>query len=78
MYQCYSKKMQKIKNIRLTEIDDIHLPVKKNQKLGTIIVKEGNKVITEKDLIATENVDKLGYFKLIWNTLKKMITGNMN
>jgi len=61
-----------------TNVDKIKLPVKKNQKLGVITVKEKGKVIVTKDLVSKTSVDKLSYFQLVLNTLKKAVTGNIN
>lgn len=61
-----------------TEVDDISLPIKKNQKLGVIRVKDNDNVVAERDLVSTSDVQKLGYFKLIFNTLRKAVTGNIN
>lgn len=61
-----------------TNVDKIKLPVKKGQPLGTITVKEKGKMIVQKDLIAKNSVDKLSYFELVLNTLKKAVTGDIN
>ena len=61
-----------------TKVEEPTLPIKKNQKLGDIVVKDGNREVARGDLISTTNVDKLSYFRLICNTLKKAITGDIN
>jgi len=61
-----------------TNVDKVKLPIKKNQKLGVITVKEKGNVIVTKDLVSKTSVDKLSYFQLILNTLKNAVTGNIN
>ncbi len=61
-----------------TDVDKIKLPVKKGQVLGSIIVKEKDNIVVQKDLIAKNSVDKLSYFELVLNTLKKAVTGDIN
>ncbi|MBQ7137121.1 MAG: D-alanyl-D-alanine carboxypeptidase [Bacilli bacterium] len=60
-----------------TKINDISLPIKKGDVLGKLLVKDNGKVVKEVDLVALENVEKLGYFKTILETIKDVITGRM-
>lgn len=61
-----------------TNVDQIKLPVKKGDALGTITVSEKGKIITRQNLISKNSIDKLSYFQLILNTLKKAVTGDIN
>ena len=61
-----------------TNVDQIKLPVKKGDTLGTITVSEKGKIITRQNLISKNSIDKLSYFQLILNTLKKAVTGDIN
>jgi len=54
--------------------DNIDLPLKNGDIVGKIIVKNQNKIVREVDAIVKENVDKISYFKLLWNTFKDLIT----
>jgi len=56
------------------KINDITLPIRKGTKVGKILVKDNGKVIREGNVVITEDVDKLGYFKTILETLKGMLT----
>lgn len=60
-----------------TKINDIKLPVKKGDVIGKVLIKDNGKTIKEVDLIATESVDKLGYFKTILGTIKNVLIGSM-
>ncbi len=58
-----------------TKINPITLPLKKGDVVGKVLIKDNGKTIKEADLIITEDVKKLGYFKTLWETLKNIITG---
>lgn len=60
-----------------TKINQITLPLKQGDVVGKLLVKDNGKVIKEVDLIAKEDVEKLGYFKTILEVLKDILTGNM-
>src|SRR5699024_1067603 len=49
-----------------TEINDnLELPIKRGDKIGTLYVKEGTKVLTETDLTVDHDVEKAGYYTLL-------------
>jgi len=60
-----------------TKLNEIKLPINKGDAVGKVLVKDGNKVIKESKLIASESVNKLGYFRTILETLEDILTGNM-
>jgi len=60
-----------------TKINEIKLPINKGDVLGKVLVKDGNKTIRQANLIASEKVEKLGYFRTIWETLQNILSGNM-
>lgn len=57
-------------------IDDIKLPTEKGTKVGKIEVIYNNKVIKESDLILEEDIEKINYFKYLYNNFKNIIGGN--
>lgn len=59
------------------KLNDIKLPLKKGDVIGRLFVKDGKKVIKEADLVVDEDVDKLGYFRTILETVKDILTGSM-
>ena len=60
------------------KLNDIELPIKKNDKIGEIKVYEKNKFITKGDLVSNTSVDKLNYLELYRETIKNSIMGIMN
>ncbi|MDD6879274.1 MAG: D-alanyl-D-alanine carboxypeptidase [bacterium] len=63
-------------DIELKQID-FKIPLKKGSKVGTIMVKNGNKKIKEVDAIINEDIMKLGLIKLILNTMSDILSGNL-
>ena len=61
-----------------TKVDKIKFPIKKGEALGTITVKEKGKTVIVENLVSKNSVDKLNYFELVLNTLKKAVTGDIN
>ena len=57
------------------KLDNIELPIKKNDKIGTLYVKENNQVIITSPLVAEKDIKKIGYFKLFLNTIKDIMIG---
>ena len=49
----------------------INAPVKKGDKLGSVSVSDGDKVIGTSDLIASEDVERVGAFDFITNIFRK-------
>lgn len=60
-----------------TKVNEIKLPINEGDVVGKVLVKDGNKVIKQSNLIASESVNKLGYFKTILETLQDILLGNM-
>ena len=57
-------------NIKHEHFNNIKNYLKKGDVLGKLLVKDGNNILRKVDLIANNNVNKLGYFKMIFETLK--------
>ena len=60
-----------------TKLNEIKLPINEGDVVGKVLVKDGNKVIKEANLISNESVNKLGYFRTILETLQDILIGNM-
>lgn len=56
-------------------IDDLELPIKSGDKLGTITVREKNKKLNEVDLVSRTNIKKLSYMELLIENFKNSIMG---
>ncbi len=58
----------------ITEIpEQIEAPVIKGQKIGKIYVKTGGEIVSESNLIAAQDVGKIGFFKMYKNMLKYLL-----
>ncbi len=57
------------------QLDNFKLPIKKNQKLGTIQVKFNQKTVKKVDLVSKKDVLPLSFMKLFTKVLKKMVSG---
>ena len=56
--------------------DKIVAPIKKNTKVGNIeIIDEDNNVVRDADLIIDEDIDKIGFIKLLIKNLRILING---
>ncbi len=58
------------------KLDDVSYPIKKGTKLGTIYIKDGDKIINKSILVAEKDIDKMNIFKLFLTNLKNILTGN--
>ena len=50
--------------------DNLELPIKRGDKIGTLYVKKGTKVLTETDLTVDQDVEKAGYYTLLKRTIQ--------
>lgn len=57
--------------------DKVNVPLKKGDKVGSIIVKNGENEISSVDAIVNEDVKKTGLFRMILNTFSEMISGEV-
>lgn len=58
-----------------TKINEIKLPLKKNQTIGKITLKCNNKVVEEIDVIVKEKVKKTNFINNFINKIKNIIIG---
>lgn len=57
--------------------NELSLPIKSNSVVGKIIVKSENNIIMEVNAIVRENVEKIGFLKLLLRNLKKIVVGSL-
>lgn len=57
------------------KLNELTLPIKAGDKLGTITVKEKNKKLNEVDLVSRTNIKKLSYMELLIENIKNSIMG---
>ncbi len=58
-------------------IDEVKLPLKKNQVIGNIAIYDGTNKIGSYPLIVNEDVKKKNIFKLFLDNLKDIVVGNL-
>ena len=56
-------------------INKINIPLKKNEKVGTIKIYLNKKLVTEEDLVSNTSVEKLGFFRQLLSNLKSIPKG---
>lgn len=56
-------------------INKIDIPLKKNEKVGTIKIYLNKKLVIEEDLVSNTNVEKLGFFRQLLSNLKGIPKG---
>lgn len=59
------------------KINKLKLPIKKGQKVGTLNLKDGNKVISTVDLTVKEDVEKASILELYKRSINSILSGNM-
>lgn len=59
------------------KLDDIKLPIKKNQQLGTIEIYDGKNKIGSYKLVSSDDVKKKNIWKIYLDNLKDIIVGNL-
>lgn len=57
--------------------DNVTLPLKKGSVVGSIIVKNGNNIISSEEAVINEDVKPIGFIKLFLNNFKDITTGNL-
>ena len=82
LYTNYSVILEKTDKIGKITYDlnlkNIKLPIKKGDKIGTLIIKEDNKKISEVDVTVKENLKKANMLELYGTYLKSILNGNIN
>ena len=59
------------------KINKLKLPIEKGKKIGTLTLKDGNKVLNTVDLTVKEKVKKASILELYKRTLKSIVSGNI-
>lgn len=57
------------------KLNELKLPIKKDEIIGKILIKYNNDTIREENITVTEDINKQGILKLWGNFLKDIITG---
>lgn len=73
-----NKKSEEVKNITYkTNIDKIVAPLKKGDKVGTIDIMDGNKILSTIDATIKEDIDKANIITIYLRNLKELVSGNL-
>ena len=70
-----------VSNKKYTEkvlLDEVSLPIKKNDKVGILEIYDGNNKIGSYILVSSENVNKKKFLNIYFDNLKNIITGNLD
>lgn len=59
------------------KLNNLHLPIKKGEIIGRLIIKDNNDIIKEVTLKSNQDMKKRGFFDLWGNILKSMFTGDL-
>ena len=59
------------------KLDNFKLPLKKGDKIGKLLVKDGNNIIKEVAIESDRDINKTSFLKLFWNMLKGIMTGDV-
>ena len=59
------------------KLNDLQLPIKANSVVGKVMVKSGNRLITEVQAVVKDNIEKISFIKLYGKILKDIILGNV-
>ncbi len=59
------------------KLNSIKAPVKKGDSIGTLIIKEGDKITRETDVTVSEDVNKASIFQLYFRYLRETLIGDL-
>ena len=59
------------------KLNNFRLPIKQGESIGKLLIKDGNEVIKEVDIVSDRDINKTSFLKLFWNMFKGIITGDI-
>ena len=59
------------------KIDDIKLPIKKNDKIGSIVIYDNDKKVGEYDIVSDSEIVKKNIFNVFMENLGNLVSGNL-
>ncbi len=72
------KSSEKKKATYEVQLNKVKAPLKKGDKVGTLLVKENGKHTSTIDLTVKENIDKANFFELYFRYMRDMLSGEVN
>lgn len=74
-----NKKTDQKKNATYeVELDNIKAPIKNGDKVGTLLIKEDNKVTRKVDLTVNKDIKKANILQLYWQNLQDILAGDIS
>ena len=61
----------------MIKLINVNYPIKKGDKLGTLYLKNGSKIVQEADLITNTDIRKAGFISQYFGVLRDILTGNI-
>ena len=61
----------------IVKLNNLKLPIKKGEVIGKLLIKDNNSILKEIVLKSNEDMKKQGFFNLLFNTVKSMLTGDL-
>ncbi len=77
IYKTIKKAKLKKLNVKIHYNGPIEAPIKKNQKVGKLIISYENKLLSEHDLLASQNIKKKNILSRILNSVNYLIWGDV-
>ncbi len=59
------------------KLNDFHLPIKKGESIGKLLIKDGNEIVKEVNIVSDRDINKTSFLNLFWNMFKGIITGDI-
>ncbi len=76
--QVLTKKNEEDKDYEIkTKMYELKLPLKPNDIIGKMTIYDEGNIVNEVDLTVKEAINKVGYFELLFNTIKDIISGTI-
>ena len=61
----------------IVKLNNLKLPINKGEVIGKLLIKDNNSILKEIVLKSNEDMKKQGFFNLLFNTVKSMLTGDL-
>lgn len=59
------------------KLNNFSLPLKKGDKIGKLLVKDGLEIIKEVDITSDRDINKTSFLRLFWNMFKGIMSGDL-
>ena len=59
------------------KMNSLKLPLNRGDVVGTIFVKNGNKIVSRQSLVIDKDIYKIPFFSFYLKTIKQLLVGNL-